>query len=80
MCVWQNFSGLYISGINFVLVVVPLIVAKLMTLDPTTYTHVEIMFASIGFFGFALAVWLKCLDKNGDLDKKEIQSRVSVHA
>ncbi|KAG0340199.1 hypothetical protein BG000_000451 [Podila horticola] len=72
--------GLYISGINFVLVVVPLIVAKLMTLDPTTYTHVEIMFASIGFFGFALAVWLKCLDKNGDLDKKEIQSRVTVHA
>ncbi|KAG0026121.1 hypothetical protein BGZ81_006608 [Podila clonocystis] len=72
--------GLYISGINFVLVVVPLIVAKLMTLDPATYTHVEIMFASIGFFGFTLAVWLKCLDKNGDLDKKEIQSDVSVHA
>ncbi|KAF9302477.1 hypothetical protein BGZ74_005282, partial [Mortierella antarctica] len=70
--------GLYISGINFVLVVVPLIVAKLMTLDPATYTHVEIMFASIGFFGFTLAVWLKCLDKNGDLDKKEIQSGVSV--
>ncbi|KAG0098036.1 hypothetical protein BGZ93_001328 [Podila epicladia] len=72
--------GLYISGINFVLVVIPLIVAKLMTLDPATYTHVEIMFASIGFFGFTLAVWLKCLDKNGDLDKKEIQSGVSVHA
>ncbi|KAI9231226.1 MAG: major facilitator superfamily domain-containing protein, partial [Podila humilis] len=50
--------GLYTSGINLVLVVVPLIVAKLMTLDPTTYTHVEIMFASIGFFGFILAVWL----------------------
>ncbi|KAG0327318.1 hypothetical protein BG004_002789, partial [Podila humilis] len=47
--------GLYISGMNFMLVVIPMIVAKLMTIDPNTYTYVEIMFVSIGYFGFGLA-------------------------
>lgn len=51
-----------------------MVVAKLMTVDPTVYTYTEIFFASIGLFGAMLAIWLKLLDRNGDLDRREIDN------
>lgn len=51
-----------------------MVVAKLMTDDPTVYTYTEIFFASIGFFGAMLAVWLKLRDRDGNLDRREINS------
>lgn len=62
------------SAYNFAFVVFPLIVARLMTIDPTVYTDVEIFFSGCGFIGFALAIWLKVLDKKGDLDRREIDN------
>jgi len=61
------------SAYNFAFVVFPLIVAKLMTIDPN-YTFVEIFFSVCGFLGLALAIWLKVLDKEGDLDRREIDN------
>ncbi|KAG0317010.1 hypothetical protein BGZ97_006033 [Linnemannia gamsii] len=64
--------GIMASAYNLSFVVLPMVVAKLMTIDPTVYTYTEIFFASIGYFGAMLAVWLKLLDRNGDLDRREI--------
>ncbi|KAG0288098.1 hypothetical protein BGZ96_008077 [Linnemannia gamsii] len=66
--------GILTSAYNLSFVVLPMVVAKLMTLDPTVYTYTEIFFASIGFFGAMLGIWLKLLDRNGDLDRREIDS------
>ncbi|KAF8943594.1 hypothetical protein BGZ47_005264 [Haplosporangium gracile] len=66
--------GILTSAYNLSFVVLPMVVAKLMTVDPTVYTYTEIFFASIGFFGAMLAVWLKLLDRNGDLDRREIDN------
>lgn len=63
------------SSYNLAFVVFPMIVAKLMTVDPTVYTHVEIFFSSMGFFGFLLAICLKLLNRDGNLDKREIDNR-----
>ncbi|KAF9976880.1 hypothetical protein BGZ73_007588 [Actinomortierella ambigua] len=70
--------GMSTSAINLAFTIFPLVVAKLMTIDPTVYTYVEIFFASCGFMGFILAVRLKWLDKDGTLDKKEISRNVVV--
>ncbi|KAG0214707.1 hypothetical protein BGX33_001906 [Mortierella sp. NVP41] len=64
--------GMLTSAFNLSFVVLPMIVAKLMTIDPTVYAYTEIFFAAIGFLGAMLAVWLKLLDHNGDLDRREI--------
>lgn len=66
-------SGMLASAYNLAFVIFPLIVARLMTMDPN-YTLVEIFFSGCGFLGLALAIWLKVLDKNGDLDRKEIEN------
>jgi len=57
---------------NLAFTVFPLIVAKLMTIDPSVYTYVEVFFSCCGFFGFFLAIRLRCLDIHGVLDRKEI--------
>ncbi|KAG9322977.1 hypothetical protein KVV02_007257 [Mortierella alpina] len=67
--------GIMASSYNSAFVVFPMIVAKLMTVDPTVYTFVEIFFSSLGFLGFLLALWLKLLNRHGDLDKREIDNR-----
>ncbi|KAK3847128.1 MAG: major facilitator superfamily domain-containing protein [Linnemannia gamsii] len=69
--------GILTSAYNLSFVVLPMVVAKLMTVDPTVYTYTEIFFASIGFFGAMLAVWLKLLDRNGDLDRREIDNNTN---
>ncbi|KAG0329393.1 hypothetical protein BGZ99_002104 [Dissophora globulifera] len=67
--------GLLASAYNLAFVVFPLIVAKLMTVDPAVYRYTEIFFSSVGFLGFLLSVWIKLLDRNGDLDRKEIKEK-----
>ncbi|KFH64337.1 hypothetical protein MVEG_10162 [Podila verticillata NRRL 6337] len=66
--------GISTSAMNMAFTLFPLIVAKLMTVDPSVYTYVEVFFASCGFCGFLLAVRLKCLDRYGDLDRREIDN------
>lgn len=61
---------------NLAFTLFPLIVAKLMTVDPSVYTYVEVFFAFCGFFGFLLAVCLRSLDTYGDLDRKEIDNKI----
>ncbi|KAF9144049.1 hypothetical protein BGX30_014033, partial [Mortierella sp. GBA39] len=68
--------GILTSAYNLSFVVLPMVVAKLMTVDPMVYTYTEIYFAAIGFFGAMLAVWLKLLDRNGDLDRREIDNNI----
>jgi hypothetical protein len=67
-----KFSGISTSAMNLAFSVFPLIVARLMTVDPTVYTYVEVFFSCCGFFGFLLAVRLRCLDIHGILDRREI--------
>lgn len=67
-------SGISTSAMNMAFTLFPLIVAKLMTVDPSVYTYVEVFFASCGFCGFLLAVRLKCLDRYGDLDRREMDN------
>ncbi|KAF9138841.1 hypothetical protein BGX30_008669 [Mortierella sp. GBA39] len=64
--------GISTSAMNLAFTVFPLIVARLMTVDPGVYTYVEVFFSCCGFFGFLLAVRLRCLDVHGILDQKEI--------
>ncbi|KAF9423928.1 hypothetical protein BGZ94_008136 [Podila epigama] len=71
--------GISTSAMNMAFTVFPMIVARLMTIDPTVYTYVEIFFASCGFCGFLLAVRLKFLDRHGDLDRKEIDNTHGGH-
>ncbi|KAG0250522.1 hypothetical protein DFQ27_009375 [Actinomortierella ambigua] len=72
--------GMTSSIINLAFTILPLIVAWLMTIDPTVYTYVEILFACCGFTGFILAIRLKWLDKDGTLDKREVVKRpVVIH-
>ncbi|KAG0339301.1 hypothetical protein BG000_002382, partial [Podila horticola] len=66
--------GISTSAMNMAFTMFPLIVAKLMTVDPSVYTYVEVFFASCGFGGFLLAVRLKCLDRYGDLDRREMDN------
>ncbi|KAG0011022.1 hypothetical protein BGZ81_002434 [Podila clonocystis] len=66
--------GISTSAMNMAFTLFPLIVAKLMTVDPSVYTYVEVFFASCGFGGFLLAVRLKCLDRHGDLDRREMDN------
>ncbi|KAF9332285.1 hypothetical protein BG006_004826 [Podila minutissima] len=66
--------GISSSAMNMAFTLFPLIVAKLMTVDPSVYTYVEVFFASCGFGGFLLAVRLKCLDRYGDLDRREMDN------
>ncbi|KAF9558752.1 hypothetical protein EC968_006877 [Mortierella alpina] len=66
--------GIMASSYNLAFVVFPMVVAKLMTVDPTVYTYVEIFFSSLGFIGFLLAVCLKILNRHGLLDKREIDN------
>ncbi|KAG0033640.1 hypothetical protein BGZ82_006032 [Podila clonocystis] len=66
--------GISTSAMNMAFTLFPLIVAKLMTVDPSVYTYVEVFFASCGFGGFLLALRLKCLDKYGDLDRREMDN------
>ncbi|KAF9956916.1 hypothetical protein BGZ70_009707 [Mortierella alpina] len=70
--------GISSSAMNLAFTIFPLVVAKLMTVDPDVYTYVEVFFSSCGFCGFLLAVRLRCLDVNGDLDRKEIDSNVNT--
>ncbi|CAO3571970.1 unnamed protein product [Mortierella alpina] len=67
--------GIMASSYNLAFVVFPMIVAKLMTVDPTVYTYVEIFFSCMGCSGFLLAVWLKILNRHGSLDQREIDNR-----
>ncbi|KAG0323473.1 hypothetical protein BGZ99_002774 [Dissophora globulifera] len=67
--------GISTSAMNLAFTVFPLIVAKLMTVDLTVYTYVEVFFSCCGFCGFFLAVRLRCLDTYGILDRKEIEDR-----
>ncbi|KAF9122350.1 hypothetical protein BGW39_009794 [Mortierella sp. 14UC] len=64
--------GIMTSPYNLSSVILPMIVAKLMTVDPTVYNYTEVFFVSIGFFGVMLTIWLKLLDRNGGLDRREI--------
>lgn len=57
---------------NLAFTVFPLIVARLMTVDSSVYTYVELFFSCCGFLGFLLAIRLRCLDVHGVLDRKEI--------
>ncbi|KAG0006397.1 hypothetical protein BGZ65_008498 [Modicella reniformis] len=66
--------GISVSAINLAFTVFPLLVAKLMTIDPSVYTYVEIFFSCCGLGGFFLAVRLRCLDTHGDLDRREIEN------
>ncbi|KAF9962677.1 hypothetical protein BGZ70_007998 [Mortierella alpina] len=66
--------GIMASSYNLAFVMFPMIVAKLMTVDPTVYTDVEIFFSCMGFLGFMLAVCLKLLNRHGSLDKREIDN------
>ncbi|KAF9348538.1 hypothetical protein BGX26_013052 [Mortierella sp. AD094] len=68
--------GLSSSAMNLAFTIFPLIVAKLMTVDPTVYTYVEIFFSVCGFCGFFLAVRLRCLDIHGDLDRRELDNKI----
>ncbi|KAF9437344.1 hypothetical protein BGZ76_001110 [Entomortierella beljakovae] len=63
--------GILSSAMNLAFTTFPLIVAKFMTIDPSTYTYVEIFFSCCGFGGFLLAVRLRCLDIYGHLDRPE---------
>ncbi|KAG0049169.1 hypothetical protein BGZ83_005995 [Gryganskiella cystojenkinii] len=68
--------GISTSAMNLAFTVFPLIVAKLMTVDPNVYTYVEIFFALCGYLGFLLAVRLRWLDTYGDLDRREIDNKI----
>ncbi|KAF9286338.1 hypothetical protein BGZ68_003035 [Mortierella alpina] len=70
--------GISSSAMNLAFTIFPLVVAKLMTVDPDVYTYVEVFFSSCGFCGFLLAVRLRCLDVHGDLDRKEINNNVDT--
>ncbi|KAF9955832.1 hypothetical protein BGZ72_003387 [Mortierella alpina] len=70
--------GISSSAMNLAFTIFPLVVAKLMTVDPNVYTYVEVFFSSCGFCGFLLAVRLRCLDVHGDLDRKEIDNNVNT--
>ncbi|KAF8929856.1 hypothetical protein EDD21DRAFT_448104 [Dissophora ornata] len=52
------------SAYKLAFVVFPLIVAKLMTIDPAVYTYTEIFFPTVGYMGFLLSVWIKLLGRN----------------
>lgn len=60
---------------NLAFTVFPLIVARLMTVDLSVYTYVEVFFSCCGFLGFLLAIRLRCLDVHGVLDRKEINRK-----
>ncbi|KAF9291300.1 hypothetical protein BGZ88_006946 [Linnemannia elongata] len=64
--------GISSSAMNLAFTVFPLIVARLMTVDSSVYTYVELFFSCCGFLGFLLAIRLRCLDVHGVLDRKEI--------
>ncbi|GJJ77837.1 hypothetical protein EMPS_10196 [Entomortierella parvispora] len=68
--------GISSSAMNLAFTLFPLIVAKLMTVDPSVYTYVEVFFALCGFFGFLLAARLRSLDTYGDLDRREIDNKI----
>ncbi|KAG0014552.1 hypothetical protein BGZ80_010377 [Entomortierella chlamydospora] len=68
--------GLSSSAMNLAFTIFPLIVAKLMTVDPTVYTNVEIFFSLCGFCGFFLAARLRCLDIHGHLDRRELDNKI----
>ncbi|KAF9559255.1 hypothetical protein EC968_006665 [Mortierella alpina] len=70
--------GISSSAMNLAFTIFPLVVAKLMTIDPDVYTYVEVFFSSCGLFGFLLAVRLRCLDIHGDLDRKEIDNNLDT--
>ncbi|KAI1317080.1 hypothetical protein EDD11_009063 [Mortierella claussenii] len=70
--------GISTSAMNLAFTIFPLIVARLMTMDPTVYTYVEIFFACCGFGGFFLAVRLRCLDVSGNLDRREIDNKIDM--
>ncbi|KAG0232106.1 hypothetical protein BGW42_008399 [Actinomortierella wolfii] len=70
--------GIATAGMNLAFTIFPLIVARLMTIDPTVYTYVEIFFMCCGYTGFLLAVRLKFLDKEGVLDRKEVAGKSSL--
>jgi hypothetical protein len=67
-------SGISSSAMNLAFTLFPLIVARLMTVDPSVYTYVEVFFSGCGFCGFLLAIRLRCLDVHGDLDRREIDN------
>ncbi|KAI8360280.1 major facilitator superfamily domain-containing protein [Mortierella sp. GBAus27b] len=68
--------GLSSSAMNIAFTIFPLIVAKLMTVDPSVYTYVEVFFSCCGFLGLLLAVRLRCMDIRGDLDRREIDNKI----
>ncbi|KAF9095708.1 hypothetical protein BGX27_001220 [Mortierella sp. AM989] len=68
--------GISSSAMNLAFTFFPLIVAKLMTIDPSTYTYTEIFFSCCGFCGFFLGARLRCLDIHGNLDRREGDNKV----
>ncbi|KAG0264164.1 hypothetical protein BG011_007318 [Mortierella polycephala] len=63
--------GILSSSMNAAFSLFPLIVARLLVIDPS-YTYAELFFSACGAMGFIMAIKLRSLDRHGDLDRKEI--------
>ncbi|KAF9181968.1 hypothetical protein BGZ51_005045 [Haplosporangium sp. Z 767] len=63
--------GILSSSMNAAFSLFPLIVARLLVIDPS-YTYAELFFSACGATGFIMTIKLRSLDRHGDLDRKEI--------